>query len=570
MAAPAAFAASVAALPRGTSLASLETAAGPPPSALQQPATSSNSSLSGGPRGPPLVRAQQWRSSRGRTSQRASSSGPPVRTSSGLRSSQRAFVASEGIELVRYSGVVLTGLLLLPALLGSHLLWPEVVSLPVLLLPAGTALSQALTVPTASGCWCCHWPLRRRSFCRCMRSPAARLKALVSLATVAPFIFLVFFLSRVYWGAHLSLLPAAACGVILWPRHSLLWILGGQLHLEIILSNTYTFRAPYAVPSPGAGFSRRSCLLRPTQLLNSLFMLCLLWAIGDILLIVNLFYVHLPVSPLPTDLDELKSLLPLSTTAEIATYLERERRLLAAIAFLFAACGFFLILMLLQWGNIPFGLPTGSLVPSQEAWDDTQQRLAREARRVLQEEHNAKMELVKACMNVENVEQGSPLVLLGCSICQEMLQEGDAAVRLPECRHAFHRTCLFQWFERRLTCPNCKKDIHSVLAGQGLVSTRLTNDCNLSPVGSLRRPTADAIEMPYAPSIAATAQAIAAHSAGEAFGAGPGTPSANVAAGVSVAAENRQAAPQAVDAIADTSDGWLDIELGPRTVGASP
>lgn len=43
-----------------------------------------------------------------------------------------------------------------------------------------------------------------------------------------------------------------------------------------------------------------------------------------------------------------------------------------------------------------------------------------------------------------------------CSICQETI---DSAVRIRQCGHCFHNTCIRQWFSMNPRCPMCRIDI---------------------------------------------------------------------------------------------------------------
>ncbi|XP_037475046.1 RING finger protein 215-like [Triticum dicoccoides] len=45
-----------------------------------------------------------------------------------------------------------------------------------------------------------------------------------------------------------------------------------------------------------------------------------------------------------------------------------------------------------------------------------------------------------------------------CAICLDGL-EGEPAVQLPGCPHAFHRRCISTWFSKKTTCPMCRDDV---------------------------------------------------------------------------------------------------------------
>jgi hypothetical protein len=44
-----------------------------------------------------------------------------------------------------------------------------------------------------------------------------------------------------------------------------------------------------------------------------------------------------------------------------------------------------------------------------------------------------------------------------CSICLGLMEVDS--VRLPVCRHCFHRECLISWFDISVTCPLCRIDV---------------------------------------------------------------------------------------------------------------
>ena len=45
-----------------------------------------------------------------------------------------------------------------------------------------------------------------------------------------------------------------------------------------------------------------------------------------------------------------------------------------------------------------------------------------------------------------------------CPICFDGL-EGESAVELPDCEHAFHSRCISTWFFTEKTCPICRGDV---------------------------------------------------------------------------------------------------------------
>ena len=43
-----------------------------------------------------------------------------------------------------------------------------------------------------------------------------------------------------------------------------------------------------------------------------------------------------------------------------------------------------------------------------------------------------------------------------CCICLDDNNEGDLAIRLPNCSHIFHKKCILDWLQRKCTCPVCR------------------------------------------------------------------------------------------------------------------
>jgi hypothetical protein len=46
-----------------------------------------------------------------------------------------------------------------------------------------------------------------------------------------------------------------------------------------------------------------------------------------------------------------------------------------------------------------------------------------------------------------------------CSICQDVINEGDEIRMLNNCLHIFHRNCIDTWYQRNVRCPVCRDDI---------------------------------------------------------------------------------------------------------------
>lgn len=47
-----------------------------------------------------------------------------------------------------------------------------------------------------------------------------------------------------------------------------------------------------------------------------------------------------------------------------------------------------------------------------------------------------------------------------CAICQDHVS--SSAVRIRQCGHGFHRTCISQWFRSSVRCPVCRHDIRQM------------------------------------------------------------------------------------------------------------
>lgn len=49
-----------------------------------------------------------------------------------------------------------------------------------------------------------------------------------------------------------------------------------------------------------------------------------------------------------------------------------------------------------------------------------------------------------------------------CSICQDIMEEGQEIRRLNHCHHVFHKSCIDTWFQRNVHCPTCRHDIREI------------------------------------------------------------------------------------------------------------
>ncbi|GFP78772.1 E3 ubiquitin-protein ligase atl41 [Phtheirospermum japonicum] len=45
-----------------------------------------------------------------------------------------------------------------------------------------------------------------------------------------------------------------------------------------------------------------------------------------------------------------------------------------------------------------------------------------------------------------------------CSVCLSMLEDGEMARALPNCKHTFHANCIDIWFGSNSTCPICRTE----------------------------------------------------------------------------------------------------------------
>ncbi|KAL3631554.1 hypothetical protein CASFOL_024538 [Castilleja foliolosa] len=45
-----------------------------------------------------------------------------------------------------------------------------------------------------------------------------------------------------------------------------------------------------------------------------------------------------------------------------------------------------------------------------------------------------------------------------CAVCLSMLEEGEMARALPNCKHTFHVDCIDRWFGSNSTCPICRTE----------------------------------------------------------------------------------------------------------------
>merc|ERR1712193_177675 len=60
-------------------------------------------------------------------------------------------------------------------------------------------------------------------------------------------------------------------------------------------------------------------------------------------------------------------------------------------------------------------------------------------------------------------EEGDKYCTTECSVCMDVLAEGDQVRVLPGCGHTFHVHCIDEWLEHHTTCPICRRDVRQAL-----------------------------------------------------------------------------------------------------------
>ncbi|WVZ73878.1 hypothetical protein U9M48_022135 [Paspalum notatum var. saurae] len=45
-----------------------------------------------------------------------------------------------------------------------------------------------------------------------------------------------------------------------------------------------------------------------------------------------------------------------------------------------------------------------------------------------------------------------------CAVCLQDVDEVDMLMAMP-CSHAFHQQCIFEWLQRKRTCPLCRREL---------------------------------------------------------------------------------------------------------------
>ncbi|KAJ3692172.1 hypothetical protein LUZ60_012522 [Juncus effusus] len=64
---------------------------------------------------------------------------------------------------------------------------------------------------------------------------------------------------------------------------------------------------------------------------------------------------------------------------------------------------------------------------------------------------------------------------LVCSVCLEVLHQGEMVRRLPACQHLFHLECIDMWLGSHSTCPLCRSSVE-------VAKTTKANEADQSPV----------------------------------------------------------------------------------------
>jgi len=50
-----------------------------------------------------------------------------------------------------------------------------------------------------------------------------------------------------------------------------------------------------------------------------------------------------------------------------------------------------------------------------------------------------------------------------CSICIDECEQSQRVLKPSECDHCFHENCLTPWIREHSTCPNCRREIETIL-----------------------------------------------------------------------------------------------------------
>ncbi|KAI3465813.1 hypothetical protein Pfo_022476 [Paulownia fortunei] len=53
-----------------------------------------------------------------------------------------------------------------------------------------------------------------------------------------------------------------------------------------------------------------------------------------------------------------------------------------------------------------------------------------------------------------------------CSVCLSILEDGEMARTLPNCKHTFHADCIDKWFGSNSTCPICRTEAEPRLVAE--------------------------------------------------------------------------------------------------------
>ncbi|KAJ3692169.1 hypothetical protein LUZ60_012519 [Juncus effusus] len=60
-----------------------------------------------------------------------------------------------------------------------------------------------------------------------------------------------------------------------------------------------------------------------------------------------------------------------------------------------------------------------------------------------------------------------------CSVCMNLVQEGEKVRQLTDCKHLFHPECIDMWLYSHSTCPLCRSTVNPVQGGKNEVEVHL-------------------------------------------------------------------------------------------------
>ncbi|CAI9757259.1 unnamed protein product [Fraxinus pennsylvanica] len=65
-----------------------------------------------------------------------------------------------------------------------------------------------------------------------------------------------------------------------------------------------------------------------------------------------------------------------------------------------------------------------------------------------------------------NISDGTGSSSMECSVCLSLLDDGEMARTLPNCKHTFHAECIDKWFGSNSTCPVCRTEAEPRLVAE--------------------------------------------------------------------------------------------------------